>query len=349
MLGNDSCAGGGVPQNATALTSWAKSIRRTLDARGIDSAALFMEAGLDLAALDDPNARYPVTHTTRLWRLAVAATGDPCLGLAVASQVAPTTFHALGYSIMASANLREALQRIVRYFRIATDLSSLELRESADAYELIVHTPVCSMQPAPESVDAFISLLVRTARALAGRSLVPLHVALRRPRPPGTDCHERVLRAPVSFNAAHDLVAFARADCERVLDSANRELARRNDEIAREYLEQLDRATLSARVHDAILARLPQGEPVAEDIAAHLHVSLRSLQRHLADEDTSFDRILNETRLTLARAYLSDPRYAISEIAYLLGYADASCFTRAFRRWTGKSPSGYRGSAAVEP
>ena len=325
---------------ATVLTSWAKAIRRTLEARGVDSAPLFNAAGLDLAALDDPNARYPVERTTRLWELAVAATADPCLGLAVASHVAPTTFHALGYSIMASASLGDMLQRIVRYFRIATDASTLELRVDRDSCQLIVTPPTDDLQPAPESVDAFISLLVRTSRSLAGRELTPLRVALRRSAPAGHDCHRQILRCPVHFGASADLVPFSRADCDRPLDSANRELARRSDEIIAQYLQQLEQTTsLGARVRDRLIELLPHGEPSAEQIAAQLHLSLRSLQRHLAEEGGSFDQILLQTRQSLARSYLADPRYSISEIAYLLGYADASCFSRAHRRWTGMAPS----------
>ena len=328
---------------ATVLSSWAKAIRRTLESRGIDCDPLFRQAGLDLGALDDPNARYPVEHTTRLWRLAVSASGDPCLGLAVASQVAPTTFHALGFAVLASASVGEMLQRVVRYFRMATDASWLELRQSAEAIELVGH-PYSggSEAPAPESVDAFISLLIRTARGLAGRDLTPLRVELRRSKPAGTDCHSRILRAPVIFDAEDDLVAFARADCERPLDSGNVELARRSDEIIAQYLQNLAGGTLSLQVRDRLVRMLPEGEPSADQVASSLHLSLRSLQRRLAEEDSSYEQLLLQTREELARSYLQDPRHAISEIAYLLGYADASCFTRAFRRWTGMAPSVYR-------
>ncbi len=326
----------------TVLSSWAKAIRRTLDARGVDSLALFRAAGLDVAKLDDPNARYPVESTTRLWQLAVEETADPCLGLAVASNVQPTTFHALGYSIMASASLGDMLQRIARYFRIATDLSTLEYRPGSSECTLTVHTPASHPQPAPESVDAFISLLVRTARSLVGRQLTPLRVALRRSQPPGTDCHQRILRAPVQFGARRDAVTFAAADCARPLDSANAELARRSDEIISQYLAQLDQGALAARVHDLLLQALPHGEPSADDIAAQLQHSLRSLQRHLAEEGSSFEQILLQLRQQLAEAYLADPRYAIGEIAFLLGYADASCFSRAFRRWQDVSPRAHR-------
>lgn len=101
--------------SATVLTSWSRAVRRALDLKGCDTAAMLAAAGLDIAALDDPNARYPLAGTTRLWRLATKATGDPCFGLAVASAVTQTTFHALGYSLTASATLHEAFERILRY------------------------------------------------------------------------------------------------------------------------------------------------------------------------------------------------------------------------------------------
>lgn len=332
----------------TTLSTWARAIRRTLEARGLDARALFAAAGMDWNLLDEPTARYPLAQSTRLWALAVEATGDAGLGLAVASHVGATTFHALGYAVMASANLRDMLTRVVRYFRIVTDVSALELQADADSCTLIVHTPA-QPQPAPEAVDAFISLLVRTARSLAGRELVPLAISLRRPAPPG-DAHARVLRAPIRFGASHDAVRFARADCERPLDTANRDLAQHNDAIAQRFLDQLqsESGSLRPRVRTAVLAQLQHGEPVAERIAAQLLMSLRSLQRKLADEGTSFEALLDELRRGLAQDYLRDPRYAVGEIAFLLGYHDASSFTRAFRRWHGMAPSRWRSSAAAE-
>jgi hypothetical protein len=96
---------------ATSLTSWARAIRKALDQAGCDSQALFLAAGLDPAALEDPNARYPLDRTTALWRLAVTATGDEAFGLSVARHAHFTHFHALGYSLMASTSLREVFER----------------------------------------------------------------------------------------------------------------------------------------------------------------------------------------------------------------------------------------------
>lgn len=348
----------------TTMSSWAKAIRRTLEARGLDARALFGAAGMDWSLLDDPTARYPVAQSARLWALAVAATSDPALGLSVASHVPATAFHALGYAVMASASLREMLERIVRYFRIVSDASALELEVDDHYCTLIAHTPApppahpsrspplgqeadraAAGEPAPEAIDAFLSMLVRTARSLAGRDLTPALVAFRRSQPPG-DAHQRVLRAPLCFDAPKDLVRFHRADCERPLDTANRDLARHNDAIAQQLLDRLKPAgaeSTRARVRAALLKQLADGEPAAEEIARQLLMSLRTLQRKLAAEQTSFDAVLAELRRELAESWLREARYGVSDIAFLLGYTDASSFTRAFRRWHGVAPSRWSG------
>lgn len=81
-------------------------------------------------------------------------------------------------------------------------------------------------------------------------------------------------------------------------------------------------------------------------MAARLKMSERSLQRRLADEGVTFDALLDEVRRVLSLRYLADPSIAIAEVAYLLGYSEPSPFYRAFRRWTGTSPSEMRTRAA---
>lgn len=325
--------------SATALTSWSRALRRALDRAGCDSAALFAQAGLDFAALDDPNARYPLERTTRLWRLAVQATGDPCLGLAVASQVTQTTFHALGYSLSASTTLAEAFERIVRYFRLVTDAAELEFHLEDDRYRFVIR-PLDQPRPADEAIDAFASLFVRLCRSVLGREFAPLRVRLQRAAPQ-SDCFDKVFRAPLEFGCEQNELWFAQEPFERRLEGANPELARHNDEIVLRHLARFDRDNLRARSRAALIERLPLGEPSAEKLAEALHLSLRSLQRKLAEEGTSYEEILTATRRELALSYLAERRYSISEITYLLGFSDTSSFTRAFKRWTGQSPSQY--------
>ncbi|EPJ82202.1 putative AraC family regulatory protein [Pseudomonas sp. CFII64] len=324
------------------LASWTRALRKQLDASGLDSVALCRAAGLDPQLMDDPNARYPVSDTTRLWQLAVQASGDPAIGLRVSRFVSPTTFHALGYALVASGSLREVFERIVRYHPVVSDALELDLQRAGDRYRFRFRVPADSPAPAHEALDAFAAIYVRTCRNRLGRTYAPLAVYLQRPEPADATPWHHVFRAPIFFAAEENLLEFDCADFDSHLDDGNPELAQHNETVLNRTLERLQPLTWERRARAIIEAQLPEGEPCAESIAQNLHVSLRSLQRHLADEGCRYDLLLNEVRQNLALQHLSDPRNSLSEVAYLLGFADTSSFSRAFRRWTGQSPGQYR-------
>ncbi|NWB31778.1 AraC family transcriptional regulator [Pseudomonas gingeri] len=326
----------------TSLSSWTRALRKQLDALGLDSAALCREAGLDPQLMDDPNARYPLSATTRLWQLAVTASGDPAIGLRVSRFVSPTTFHALGYALVASGSLREVFERIVRYHQVVSDALELELSREGECYRFRLQVPKDSPAPAPEAIDAFAAIYVRTCRNRLGREYAPLAVHLRRPEPADPKPWHTVFRAPVFFAAEEDRLEFACADFDSHLDDANPELAEHNEAVLNRTLAQLKPLTWERKVRQAIEAQLPEGEPSAERIAQALHLSLRSLQRHLADEGCRYDTLLNECRENLALLHLRDPQCSLSEVSYLLGFADTSSFSRAFKRWTGITPGQFR-------
>lgn len=329
---------------ATALSSWAKAIRKALEAAGVDSTPLFAEAGIALATLEDPNARLPVEATTKLWGLATRATGDDAFGLTVARQVAPTTFHALGYSVIASATLHEVFEKVSRYFRLITDAAEPVLTQEDETYCIRFHSAP-GVHPAPEAFDAFSFLIVRLCRGLYKREYSPTAVSLCRPVPRNVVGFERAFRAPITFNAAVNALWFDRTTFEKKLEGSNPELARHNDEIVLRYLTHFTRENLRTRVHAELIKLLPMGEPSAEKVAQALHLSERNLQRKLAEEGTSYKELLNDTRRDLALSYIRDARFSLSQIAYVLGFTDSSSFTRAFKRWTGQAPSTYRSGA----
>ncbi|MGN8278063.1 AraC family transcriptional regulator [Pseudomonas sp. SMV71] len=326
----------------TSLASWTRALRKQLDALGVDSHALCVEAGLDPQLMDDPNARYPLSATTRLWTLAVQASGDPAIGLRVSRFVSPTTFHALGYALVASGSLREVFERIVRYHPVVSDALTLQLSRGKDRYRFMLDAPKDRPAPAFEAIDAFAAIYVRTCRNRLGRDYAPLAVYLRRPEPADPSPWHKVFRSPVHFAAEQDYLEFGLDDFDRHLDDANPELAEHNETVLKRTLAQLQPLTWERKVRAAIEAQLPEGEPSAEHIAKAMHLSLRSLQRHLADEGCRFDALLNECRENLALLHLRDPNCSLSEVSYLLGFADTSSFSRAFKRWTGMTPGQFR-------
>jgi AraC-like DNA-binding protein len=326
----------------TSLASWTRALRKQLDALGLDSAALCKQAGLDPQLMDDPNARYPLSATSRLWALAVQVSGDPAIGLRVSRFVSPTTFHALGYALVASGSLREVFERIVRYHPVVSDALKLELSREGERYRFRLLQPPGSPAPALEAIDAFAAIYVRTCRNRLGRDYAPLAVYLRRPEPVDPTPWHSVFRAPLFFGAEEDRLEFAARDFDSHLDDANPELAEHNETVLKRTLAQLQPLTWERKVRAAIEAQLPDGEPSAERIAQALHLSVRSLQRHLADEGCRFDALLNDCRQNLALQHLRDPQCSLAEVSHLLGFADTSSFNRAFKRWTGMTPGQFR-------
>jgi AraC-like DNA-binding protein len=166
-------------------------------------------------------------------------------------------------------------------------------------------------------------------------------VTFARPEPADPGPYRRVFRTAVRFDAPANALEYPRADLEDRLPAGNAELARGNDEVLVRYLARLESSRVSTRVQRALLEALPDGAPSKPAIARQLGMSARNLQRHLAGEGTSFKDLLNEARVDLARNYVDEGRLSVTEIAFVLGFADTSTFSRAFKRWTGMSPREY--------
>jgi AraC-like DNA-binding protein len=174
-------------------------------------------------------------------------------------------------------------------------------------------------------------------------------VALARPAPRDVSRHQAVFRCPVTFDAPESVMRIAHDDLDARLPTANPEVAAATEHMLEAQLARLDRHDVVARLKTSILDALPSGSPTEEEIARALAMSQRTLQRRLADAGTSFGGVLDATRRDLAFHHLANPARQVSEIAYLLGFAEAASFNRAFRRWTGLTPSEYRVALGQRP
>ncbi|MGG5286643.1 AraC family transcriptional regulator [Pseudomonas viridiflava] len=321
----------------SSLASWTRSLRKQLDALGLNSDDLCQAAGIDTQRLNDPEASFAASATAKLWQLAMRASGDPALGLRVSRFVSPTTFHALGYTLVASGSLREVFERIVRYHSMAEDSLELDFRAAGERYEFRFTAPTSTQLPTHELLDAFAAIYVRTCRNRLGRNYAPLAIHLQRPQPENPQPWLELFRAPLFFSASENRLEFACEDFDSHLDE--------NPIVLTEQMpsaEPLPSLIWEQRVRSAIETLLPDGEPSAESIAEALHLTPRSLQRHLADEGCRYDLLLNQCRQNLALMHMSDPHSSLSEVAYLLGFADTDSLSRAFKRWTGMTPGQYR-------
>lgn len=327
---------------ATTLGSWVKSLRRCLDAEGYDGEALLLRAGLKPSELEGPEARCPRELTSRLWRLAVEETKDPAFGLRVASHIGPTACQSLSYSLFASPTLKEAFERVARYSHVVSNAIDYQFYRKGGEYYLEIGPYLSEQPPVDESIDMLVAAFVRMCRSLLGRDYSPLRIELCRPQPASTEAYFGILRAPVTFSCAKNLIVFDRASMERPLENGNPELARHNDAVSQQLLARIERDNIPARARALLITRLAHGEPSQDEIAELLNMSPRTLQRKLADAGTTYIELLDDTRRELALQYLASSRYSVSEVTFMVGFASNSSFTRAFRRWTGYSPTDWR-------
>jgi AraC-like DNA-binding protein len=154
---------------------------------------------------------------------------------------------------------------------------------------------------------------------------------------------ERHFGCSVVCGAPRNVIVFRASDAQRPFVTRNAELlAMLAPQFEEELRQENGPEDFVERVRMTIRQKLTGGRPTVEDIADALHISSRTLQRHLQDEGSSFQRVLEEARHQLARHYLNNSVLELNEAAYLLGYEDANSFVRAFRTWEGVPPTRWR-------
>lgn len=326
----------------TTSSSWASGIVQALELGGVDCRGLFSKLGLDYAALNDPDARFPQDGMTRLWQQAVALSGNPAIGLNMARVVRPSSFHVVGYALMSSRNLQEGFTRLVRYQRIIAEGADMSFRPTRDGYELQLVIHGDRLPAARQSAEASLAYSLAFCRWLTAKPLCPRQVSFQGPPPADLEQYRQVFQGPLKFNAEHYALLFDRADLDAPLPTANEALAQLHDRFAGEYLARFSDSRVTHQVRQVLCRLLPQGEPKREAVAQALLMSERTLQRRLQEEGTSYQQLLDDTRRELAGQYLAQPNLTLLEIAYLLGFADPSNFFRAFRRWFDTTPGEYR-------
>jgi AraC-like DNA-binding protein len=327
-------------QNLSTIGSYGLAIARALAASGVDSERIFRSVGVPLVLSNDPMSRLPSETMARLYRACVDVTHNPYFGLLVAKYIHISHLHAFGYALAASATLMDFCRRLERSMRLISQVVAVSMTEEDDKVYLHFRhlVPLCG-----ETEDCFFAFIVLTMRQLYKPHFRPLrvefkHAALRE----GSEPFEKLIGAPVLFGQPEGLFVFNKADLLQPLDGSCPELAQVNDNIIINYLAKLDRNDVITGVTQKIIELLPDGECGRDTVASALCMSPTTLQLKLSQRGTNFQQLLDDTRRELACSYLRQATRSVTEITFMLGFTDTSNFTRAFKRWTGLSPTEFR-------
>jgi AraC-like DNA-binding protein len=318
----------------------ASLILEIASARGADADAVAIAAGHRREAEGDPDATIPLEVENALWDAAARATADELFGLHAALAIRPGAFDVLDYAVRTAPTLRAALDRLVRYNRLVHSHAVFSLIEAADRVRIEHAFAAPGLAPGRHASDFTLAALVVIATQITGAPITPLAVELRHP-PAHVAEYARVFGIAPTFERPVGALELACSDLERscpAADSAlSQVLVRHAETLLASRPDPLD--SVANQVRRFIARRLGEGGVTLALAARELRLSERSLQRRLTDEGFSFDEILDDLRRELGLRYLADPKLAIGEIAYLLGYSEPSAFHRAFKRWTQMTPA----------
>ncbi len=332
----------------TVLASMRWPLVRLLARYGVDAQAIYREQGVNLSA-GDSSARISSDITDAVITRAAAVIKDTAFGLQVAHCWHPSDLGAVGYAWLASSTLRTGLKRLERYGRIVADKGKVITTNVQEGLRLAFESQRRDAVLRTAMADIIISLTVDMCRMNYGASLRPAEVRLSRPHPEDAEPYRAFYGCQVRFDDETDSVLFSKNVVDKVLPSANRQLAGTLDQILTQQLAVLDKRDIPGRCRAQLLDQLSSGEPSVGSIAKQLNMSSRTLQRKLSEADTTYEKLVDETRRDMALRYVEATDKSIIEIAFMLGFANQSAFTRAFKRWTGLPPSGYRAKNSVSP
>jgi len=319
-------------------------------ARGVSPETLCARAGVDLASLSAPDGMLPGRVASALWEVAVEATADADLGLALGAAAHPASLGLVAPVLAHAPDLRSAFGKLARYSRLLLSAVALELslRAARAKLALRVLSPHSYLAgDARQPIECTLAASVVLSARLIGRPLPVRAVTLRHARPASVEAHVRVFGVEPRFSAPLDAVEFdASALDAPVLFAAPDELLVHEGRVRAALARNAELGGARARAHAAVAELLRGDAPSMNAVARRLALSSRSLQRALAAEGASFRTVLDDVRKELAVAHLAAPEASIAQVALLLGFSEPRAFHRAFKRWTGATPRAHAAERA---
>ena len=323
----------------TATGAAVTSLVRALGAYGVDGHEIARRAGVAREVLTQADARVESDTLDKFMAMAVSASGDPAFPLFFAQQHRAIN-RDLYFAMAASDTLGDAWVRKCRYRAMLSEHLDFEMTRERGTLSIAFGCPepeVGRWHP----TDVVAATNVLEARAFTmDATAAPISVALRRPEPVARDPYDELFRCALRFGCERNTIVWDAELASRSLPLASGRIASQSESVLIAYLERLDALRLTSRLRRLLVTALPDGPPRRDVAARKLGLSARSLARGLASEDTSYSQVLDDVRASLAREYLR-AGCNVTEVAFMVGFSETSAFCRAFRRWTGTTPTAY--------
>lgn len=309
---------------------------------GANIPELLSDTGIPRATLDDPNGRIERDALIKLILCIMQQTQDEFMGFGQGRKSKPGTFSMMAHAVINCPNLGVALERGVKFYelfelsqesRLVRDGDQARLQfdvdERLDFRELII--------------EAAFFVWLRFMGWLVGKPIVPSAVFLNYAADELGAEHRYMFNCPVNYNAPINEVVFKADYLDLPLVQNELSLSRFLKTSVEQLLDgNINSVGLPAQIRAILSKDYGHSFPDFGEICEELGMTPQTLRRRLKDANTSYQEIKDAIRQEASVHYLSKPELSIDEIALLMGYSEASSFHRAFRKWTGKTPSNFR-------
>ncbi|MGF9763228.1 AraC family transcriptional regulator [Microvirga sp. 0TCS3.31] len=319
----------------------AREIVSVLGDLGANPDRIIAEAKLDPRLFDDGNNTVPFATLGRLVSLCVTRTSCPVFGLLVGQKASLSALGLLGGLMQHSPTVGDALRGFVRHLHLQDRGAAplLSVNEDVAVLSYAIYEP--GIESVDQISDAAIATVLNLMRTLCGPQWTPTEVLLPRSPPADLAPYRRLFGAPVRFNEETAALVFSAGWLDHRIAGADAVV----HDVFAEQIAELEavpavnfRDDLRRILRSRLLSRSCSAETIADLFAMHR----RTLNRRLSAEGTGFRTIVEEMRFEIACQMLAGTRMPFVQIAAALAFSEASAFTRAFRRWSGQTPTAWR-------
>ncbi len=320
-----------------------KQLLSDLERAKVTPEQLFKEAGVqDISTAGQLAAALTGPDALPLLEAAAKLTNNPYLAFQLGECIhGLEDYETLGFALMSCANLRTSTKLLLRYGKLQFS-NRWEAHELGDGLLLRLNFDVGTPSQQILVKELYLTTLTRAARLLYRGSPEGAELQLDYPAPVQQDYYSTVFGMPVKFNCEYTQFYIPSEILDkpvRSADLAGHVVFHQQCEEKLRSLADADKTTTAVRL---LLMKSAGQLPDIAQVAGSLHMSERTLRRHLESESTTFRAIVDDIRNLLAREYLSDTPLSVAEIAHLLGYGETVNFRRAFVRWNKLTPTKFR-------
>ena len=308
---------------------------------GVSSEELLAECGIDPAVLQQADAKIDKRIFIQMMLAVMHRTEDEFMGFGAGRVSRPGTFSMMAHAVINCATLEKAVRRGIKFYELFNLAIIGQLLVSDDEAAIRFQSRK-EVEFQPYVMEAVVFLTLRFLSWLIGQQIVPKRINLEFPV---QDEGEFAAQFPCQ-------VHYRQPHSEIILDSRYMNMPLVQNELSlskflRSSLEELmdgdiQNASLNAQIRSIISKEFGNNFPDFSVVCEKLAMTPQTLRRRLKDENTSYQEIKDSIRKDASIYYLSKPELTIDEIALLMGFSEASSFHRAFKKWTGKTPSAYR-------